>query len=189
MFNRKAYLVHFLAMLILSVSYFVGSSLAAPTFQRRDDGDGSLPSSDPTPTTLLDAADSFQKVVDDATLTMTPVITPTPTVQGSPDDGTTTTTPTVTSTPIPSAVLGGVTPTPTVELVPPVTVLKQLGTTAVVAASKGTTTTIQIPAAGASGVPSPSNLVKAGSTSDGVVLTISSSMIAAGLAIAAWIVL
>ena len=43
MSNRKAYLVH---LLIFSVLYFMGSSLAVPTLQRRDDEGGSLPSSD-----------------------------------------------------------------------------------------------------------------------------------------------
>jgi hypothetical protein len=178
---KKAYLAHFLAMLILGASYFMGSSLAAPAFQRRDEGDGLFPSSNLTHL--------------DTTSTMTPVITPTP-VQGSPDVTTTTFT-TVTSTlsAVSSSITPTITPTPTgtdtsIELVPPVTVVSQLGTTAVVVASQGTTTTISIPKSGASGIPSPtgsSYQAKPASTSDGVVLTVSSSMIAAGLAIAAMI--
>jgi hypothetical protein len=50
---KKAYLAHFLAMLILGASYFMGSSLAAPAFQRRDEGDGLFPSSNLTRASLL----------------------------------------------------------------------------------------------------------------------------------------
>jgi len=174
--------VHILTMLILSISYFTGSSLAAPGLQRRDDGDAS--------------GDPISTSDDGGTpTTTTPVITPT-LVQGSPDDGpaaTTTTFTTGTSTLIPSGVSSDVAPTPTptgtytgVEMVPPVTVLKQLGTSAVVVASQGTTSTLHLTRS--SGVPSPtSNRLNQVASSAGGVLKISSSMIAAGLVIGVWV--
>jgi len=173
MSNRKTSLVHFLALLVLSVSYFMGPSHAAPPFLRPD----ASPSTSIAPIPL-DAEDSYQKARD-----ATPL-------QGSPDDGPTTTTTTFTTT---SSGSSSVIPTPmttvipAVEIVPPVTIIRQLGITAVVVASQGTTSTIQITASGAPGVPTGSNQVKP-ETSVGVGLTISSPMIAIGLAIAVWVV-
>jgi len=169
MSNRKLYFVHLLAVVILGTSYFVGTSFAAPAIQRRDDGDSSFSSKPwPTPTKLY-FADS-QQAID---------------VAGSPS----TTYPTM----MPSVTSSSVTPTPTsVEHVPPVTILKQLGTTAVVAVSQGKTTTISIPSPSISGLPSPtssSNQANSGPTSDGVALKIPAFTIGAGFAVAMWVLL
>jgi len=155
---RKAYLV---IMLILGVSYLMGSSLAAPVLQRADDeGD----SSDPPP------PDPVQKGMSDVS---PPAITSTP-VQVNIATTTTATSPT---------------PTPTgsdseVEIVPPVTILKQLGTSAIVVASDGKTSTIGI---SPSGLPNSTSNNPNQVTNAGTGLKISSSVIAVSLVVGVWI--
>jgi len=146
----------------------MGSSLAAPGLQRRDDGDAS---GDPIPTSDNGGTPT----------TTTPVLTPTPA-----QDAATGTSTLMIPSGAPSRVVPTPTPTPTgVEMVPPVTVLKQLGTSAVVVASQGTTSTMH--PTGSNGVPTPTSKRYQVATSAGGVLQISSSVVAAGMVIGVWI--
>jgi hypothetical protein len=70
---------------------------------------------------------------------------------------------------------------------PPVTIVTQFGTNFVVVASQGTTTTVDL--ATATGATNKPGVVETDSTSAGVVLTVSSSLLAVSVAAGCWIIL
>jgi len=72
-------------------------------------------------------------------------------------------------------------------MMPPVTIVTQFGTKSVVVASQGTTTTIDL--ATVTGAANKPGVVEIKSTSAGVVFTVSSSLLAVGVAAGCWIIL